>query len=374
MFDFLIVGAGFAGSILAERIATQFDKKIVVVDKRNHLGGNAYDYYDECGILVHKYGPHIFHTNSKYVWDYLSQFTQWRPYFHRVLAVIDGQKVPIPFNLNSTYQCFSPKLAAKLEEKLINGYGYNRKVTIFELLQSDDHDLKFLADYIYKNVFLNYNQKQWGFKPEELDKSVASRVPVYISKDNRYFTDVYQGIPLHGYTAMFQKMLSHKNIHILLNTDYKDILEIIKFDKMIYTGPIDYFMDYQFGKLPYRSLNFENRTYDLEYFQEVAQVNYPNNFDYTRITEFKYLSGQQLPKTSVAYEFPKPYIQGQNEPYYPVPKAENNDLFQRYLYKCQKLKSVHFLGRLADYKYYNMDQIVARALKMFEKVSKNDND
>ncbi len=371
-FDYLVVGCGYAGSVIAERIASQLDKRVLIVDKRNHIAGNAYDYYNENGVLVHKYGPHIFHTNAKHVWDYLSQFTDWRPYFHRVLAMIDGQKVPIPFNFNSMEMCFSKKLAEKLDQKLLDKFGFNKKVTIFELLKSEDPDLKFLADYIYKNVFLNYNLKQWGLKPEELDKSVASRVPIYTSRDDRYFTDVYQGIPLQGYTNMFQNMLNHKNIHVLLNTDYRDIVDTIPFDKMIYTGPIDLFFDSAFGNLPYRSLRFEQHTFEQDYFQEVAQVNYPNNYEYTRITEFKHLSGQDVPRTTVAYEYPQSYEYGINDPYYPVPKKENTELFQKYANEAEKLKSVTFVGRLADYKYYNMDQICARALMVFEKEVANE--
>jgi len=366
-FDYLIVGCGYAGSVLAERIANVLDKKVLIVEKRGHIAGNAYDYYNEGGILVHKYGPHIFHTNSKQVWDYLSQFTSWRLYQHRVLAVIEGKKIPIPFNLNSVYQCFSPHLAEKLEKKLIQNFGFNKKVPILDLLKVEDPEVKFLADYIYNNIFLNYNIKQWGLKPEELDKSVSSRVPIFIGRDDRYFHDIYQGIPLHGYTVMFQNILNHKNIHLLLNTDYKDVVDMIKFNHLIFTGPLDYFFDYQFGQLPYRSLEFNFVTEDREYYQELAQVNYPNNYDYTRITEFKYLSGQILNKTTIAFEYPDEYINGKNEPYYPIPRDENNELFKKYIDEAKKIKNVSFLGRLADYKYYNMDQIVARALMIFQK-------
>ena len=367
MFDYLIVGAGYSGSVVAERIASQLNKKVLIVDKRNHIGGNAYDYYNEHGILIHKYGPHIFHTNAKHVWDYLSNFTRWRQYFHKVLVVIDGKKVPLPFNINSIYKCFPPNLAARLEDKLIERFGYNKKVPILNLMNTTDKDLKFLSDFIYSNVFLNYNIKQWGLKPEELDKSVTARVPIFIGRDDRYFNDKYQGIPAHGYTALFKNILNHKNIFVLLNTDYKEVLDCIKFNKLIYTGPIDYFFDYQFGKLPYRSLRFDFVTVNNEYFQEVAQINYPNDYDYTRITEFKHLTGQKTNMTTIAYEYPQKYFPDKNDPYYPILNEKNNDLFKKYYKETKKLKEVIFLGRLADYKYYNMDQVVARALTVFEK-------
>ncbi|MFP4369306.1 MAG: UDP-galactopyranose mutase [Candidatus Kapaibacterium sp.] len=367
-FDYLIVGSGYTGCVLAERISNLLDKKVLLVEKRNHIGGNSYDHYDEQGILVHKYGPHIFHTMSKKVWDYLSGFTAWKQYYHHVLAMIEGKKVPVPFNLNSIYNLFPPNYAGKLEDLLTGTYGYGIKIPILKLKETKNPELKFLADYIYKNVFYGYTLKQWGLKPEELDYTVTSRVPVYISRDDRYFQDPYQGIPANGYTAMFKKMISHKNIHLLLNTDYKDIIEDIKFDKMIYSGHIDYFFDEMFGRLPYRSLEFDFKTYNTEQYQQVAQVNYPNDHNYTRITEFKHFSGQQHPRTSVAYEYPVEYEKGKNDPYYPVPNQENHDAFAKYRKEADKLEgSVYFTGRLADYKYYNMDQTVAVALMLFEK-------
>mgnify|MGYP001773276240 CR=1 FL=1 len=367
-FDYLIVGAGYSGCILAERIATQLNKKVLIVEKRNHIGGNAFDYYDENGILVHKYGPHIFHTNSKKVWDYLSRFTEWNLYYHKVLAVVDGKKIPIPFNLNSLYQVFPKKYAEKLEKQLIETFGYGTKIPILKLKESVSGDLKFLADFIYEKIFLNYTVKQWGYKPEDLDPSVTARVPIYISRDDRYFQDIYQGLPKYGYTKMFENMLNHRNIHILLNTDYRDVIEDIKFDKLVYTGPVDYFFDYIHGELPYRSLRFEFKAINSEYFQEVAQINYPNDYDFTRITEFKHMTGQKSKLTTIAYEYPEPYITGKNEPYYPIPKSENLEIYNKYVKEINKLNGVaYFVGRLADYRYYNMDQIVARALSVFEK-------
>ncbi len=367
-FDYLIVGAGYAGAILAERIASQLDKKVIIIEKRNHIAGNAFDYYDENGVLVHKYGPHIFHTSSKKVYDYLSDFTKWNTYVHHVKAVVEGKPVPIPFNLNSVYELFPKNFSEKLESKLIEKYGYGLKIPILKLKEVDDSDLKFLAEYIYKNVFYGYTLKQWALKPEELDFNVTSRVPVYISRDNRYFQDTYQQIPAYGYTAMFEKILNHKNIRILLNTDYREAIEYIKFDKMIYTGPLDYYFDYIYGQLPYRSLRFEFENFNQSQFQEVGQMNYPNNYDYTRITEFKYLTMQKSINTTVAFEYPQEYIPGINEPYYPIPRDINNELFSKYKAEAEKLDgSVFFVGRLADYKYYNMDQIAGVALQLFEK-------
>lgn len=365
-FDYIIVGAGYAGSILAERIASQLDNKVLLIDKRQHIAGNAFDYFDEHSVLVHKYGPHIFHTNSKTVWEYLSQFTEWYPYYHHVLAVIEGKKVPIPFNFNTISQLFPSKMAEKLEEKLLTKFEYGKKIPILNLLEAEDSNLKFLADYIYENVFLGYTVKQWGVRPEDLDKSVSSRVPVYLSRDNRYFQDQYQGIPSRGYTKMFEKMINHKNIHVLLNTDYKDIIDDLKFDKIIYTGPIDYFFDKVHGDLPYRSLRFDTKTYDQSEFQEVSQVNYPNNHDYTRITEFKHFLDQKLSKTTVAYEYSQEFVEGLNDPYYPIPNPENAEIFEKYKKEAEKLDNVIFCGRLADYKYYNMDQVAASALTTFK--------
>lgn len=366
--DWLIVGAGFSGCVLAERIASQLGQRVLLMDKRDHIGGNAYDYYNEHGILVHKYGPHIFHTKSKKVWDYLSQFTEWRPYFHHVLGVVEGKKVPIPFNLNSLYALFPPKYAEKLEEKLLDNFGFGVKVPILKLRESANGELEFLANYIYDNVFVRYTAKQWELKPEELDRGVTGRVPVYISRDDRYFQDPYQAMPKYGYTEMFRKMLAHPNIKVLLNADYREVIDDIKFNRMVYTGPIDTFFDYMYGELPYRSLRFGFETLDQEYYQEVGTVNYPNEYDITRITEQKYLSGQTSPKTTLVKEYPQAYVPGINDPYYPVPREENRARYELYLKEASKLNgSVIFAGRLAEYKYYDMDQAALRALSLFEK-------
>lgn len=368
VFDWLIIGAGYSACVLAERIATQLGQKVLIVEQRDHIGGNAYDYYNEHGILVHKYGPHIFHTKSKKVWDYLSQFTEWRPYYHHVLGVIEGKKVPIPFNLNSLYALFPPNYAQKLENLLLENFGFGVKVPILKLRESTSGDLAFLADYIYENIFLRYTMKQWGLKPEQLDRGVTGRVPVYISRDNRYFQDPYQAMPKLGYTEMFRRMIGHPNIKVLLNTDYREIIKDVKFNRAICTAPIDTFFDYMYGELPYRSIQFKFETLDKENYQEVGTVNYPNDYDITRITEQKYLSGQTSNKTTLVMEYPQAYVPGKNDPYYPILNEENRRCLGLYLKEVEKLNgSVLFAGRLGDYKYYDMDQAVVRALGLFEK-------
>jgi UDP-galactopyranose mutase len=364
--DWLIVGAGFTGSVLAERIASQLGQQVLVVDKRGHIGGNAYDDYDEHGVLVHRYGPHLFHTNSEKIWEYLSQFTSWRPYQHHVRAWVEGKLVPIPFNLNSLHQLFPKSQAERAERKLTQRYGFHAKVPILKMLDETDADLKQLARYVYRNVFEGYNRKQWGLSPEELDPSVTGRVPVLVSRDDRYFHDRFQAIPESGYTPMFRRILAHPNIQLLLKTDYRDIARDIDFRGLIFTGPVDEYFNYMYGALPYRSLRFDFRHETNGPYQESAQVNYPNEHAYTRITEFRHITGQQLPGTTVAYEYPGPFVPGVNEPYYPVPRAENIDQYSLYLKEAEKQEDqVLFAGRLADYKYYNMDQAVGRALSVF---------
>ncbi len=367
--DWLIVGAGFTGAVLAERIASQLNQKVLLVEKRNHIAGNAYDYYDEHGVLIHQYGPHIFHTNAKHVWQYLSQFTEWRNYYHQVLGVIDGKLAPIPFNLNSLYALFPPRYADKLADQLLAQYGFNVKVPILKIRESAaGEDLKFLADYIYKNVFHNYTLKQWNLTPEELSPMVTSRVPIYISRDDRYFQDTYQGMPKLGYTALFQKMLNHPNIHVLLNTDYREIEPVVQYKQMIYTGELDAFFNCMHGELPYRSLEFKFTHTKENNMQTVGTVNYPNEYEFTRITEFKQLTGQRIDGSTYVEEYPQPYIRGVNVPYYPIPKDEYKELYRKYVEETKKLQGkVIFAGRLADYQYYNMDQATARALSIFKK-------
>ncbi|SOB91273.1 UDP-galactopyranose mutase [Ureibacillus xyleni] len=379
MYHTIIIGAGYAGLVLAERLASQQNQKVLVIEQRQHIGGNAYDRYDEHGVLIHEYGPHIFHTRSKEVWDYLSQFTEWHHYEHRVLAKVDGQEVPIPFNLNTIERVFPPALAERLQKKLVDVFGYNVKVPILKLREQDDKDLKFLAEYVYEKVFLHYTLKQWGIGPEELDPTVTGRVPVYVSRDDRYFQDPYQGLPKYGYTEMFKNILNHPNIHLMFNTRYQDIMTISKdghtlfgqpFEgQIIYTGMIDELFDFAYGELPYRSLRFEYDIFDVEYKQSVGQLNSPNGYDFTRITEFKHLTGQKHPKTSLAREYPQHYVKGENIPYYPITAEENQVKYKKYKQLADTLPNVHLVGRLAEYKYYDMDAVVATALKLYKKLA-----
>ncbi|MCY7276169.1 MAG: UDP-galactopyranose mutase [Phormidesmis sp. CAN_BIN44] len=361
MFDYLIVGAGFAGSILAERLANQSGKKVLIVDIRNHIGGNAYDHYNEAGILVHKYGPHIFHTNSRDVFEYLSHFTEWRRYEHRVLASVDGQLVPIPINLDTINKLYGLKLNSFELEKFFESVAEPKD----SIRTSEDVVVSKVGRELYEKFFRNYTRKQWGIDPSELDKSVTARVPTRTNRDDRYFTDTYQAMPLHGFTRMFENLLNHPNIKVMLNTDYREIRDIIPFKQMIYTGPVDQFFDYRFGKLPYRSLDFKHETLNESVHQSAPVVNYPNEHLYTRITEFKYLTGQEHSKTSIVYEFPK----AEGDPYYPVPRPENAELYKKYKALADAAPNVEFVGRLATYKYYNMDQVVAQALAVYAKLS-----
>ncbi|GAA4377042.1 UDP-galactopyranose mutase [Hymenobacter koreensis] len=361
MFDYLIVGAGFAGSVLAERLATRSNKKVLIVDKRNHIAGNAYDHYNEDGILVHKYGPHIFHTNAKDVFEYLSNFTDWRPYEHWVLASVDGQHVPIPINLDTINKLYGTNMTSFEVDAFLESLAEEIPV----IKTSEDVVVSKVGRELYEKFFRNYTRKQWGLDPSELDKSVTSRVPTRTNRDRRYFTDTYQAMPLHGYTKMFEKMLDHPNIKVMLNTDYHEIVNMIPFKEMIFTGPVDEYFDYKFGKLPYRSLEFKHETLNKEQHLEAPVVNYPNEHLYTRITEFKALTGQTHPKTSIVYEYPK----AEGDPYYPIPRLENAELYNKYKKLADETPNVHFVGRLATYKYYNMDQVVAQALTLYKKLT-----
>ncbi|HYC85962.1 MAG TPA: UDP-galactopyranose mutase [Chryseosolibacter sp.] len=361
MFDYLIVGAGFAGSVLAERLASVGNQKVLIIDQRDHIGGNAYDYYNKDGILVHRYGPHIFHTNSKKVFDYLSQFTAWRPYEHRVLASVDGQLVPIPINLNTINKLYGLNLSCNEVEAFFE----SKAEKIERIKTSEDVVLSKVGRELYEKFFRNYTRKQWDLDPSELDASVTARVPTRTNRDDRYFTDTYQAMPLYGYTRMFQKMLSHPNIKIMLNTDYKEVIDGIPSKFVVYTGPIDGFFNYCYGRLPYRSLEFRFETHDTATFQQTGTINYPNEQPYTRITEFKYLTGQVHPKTSIVYEYP----QAEGDPYYPIPRPENAEIYKKYQRLASTMTNTYFTGRLATYKYYNMDQVVAQSLTLFEKIS-----
>ena len=362
MYDYLIVGAGFAGSVMAERLASQLNKKILIVEKRNHIAGNAYDEFDEHGILVHRYGPHIFHTNSKKVFEYLSRFTEWIPYEHKVLANLNGELYPIPINritLNKLYN-----LDLKTEDDVKEFYD-SVKEKRNPILTSEDIIINQVGKDLFEKFFKNYTKKQWSLEPKDLSPTVCGRIPVRTNDDCRYFTDKYQFMPKEGYTAMFRKMLNHPNIEVMLETDYKKILNDVKFDKMIYTGPIDYFFDYEFGKLPYRSIRFEYKNFDAEFYQSTAQVNFVDeNYPFTRVVEHKYLSKQNCKGTTVSFE----YSSEDGEPFYPVPKAESKELYQKYFHRSKQLDSVTLIGRLAEYQYYNMDQVVANVLSVFERI------
>ncbi len=361
MFDFLIVGAGFAGSVIAERLARVADKKVLVIDRRNHVGGNAYDHYNDDGLLVHRYGPHIFHTNSREVFEYLSQFTEWRQYQHRVLACVDGMLLPIPINLDTINRLYGLSLSSFEVEKFFESKAEKRE----RLRTSEDVVVASVGRDLYEKFFRNYTRKQWGLDPSELDASVTARVPTRTNRDDRYFTDTYQAMPKHGYTRMFENMLDHPNIKVMLNVDYREIERIIPHRELVFTGPVDEYFDFRFGKLPYRSLEFKHETLDRQVHQPAPVINYPNDFLYTRVTEFKYLTGQEHSKTAVVYEYPR----AEGDPYYPVPRPENAELYQKYKALADETKGVHFVGRLATYKYYNMDQVVAQALTTFKKIS-----
>ncbi|MGI8786474.1 MAG: UDP-galactopyranose mutase [Pyrinomonadaceae bacterium] len=344
MFDYLIVGADFAGSVLAERLAVGSDKKVLICDRRPHIAGNAFDFYNDEGILIHKYGPHIFHTNSKDVFDYLSRFTEWRSYQHRVLAFVDGMLVPMPINLDTINKLYGLNLTAFEVEEFFEKLAEKRE----HIKTSEDVVVSKIGRELYEKFFRNYTRKQWGLDPSQLDASITARVPTRTNRDDRYFTDSYQAMPKHGYTKMFERMLDSPNIKIMLNCDYREIQNQIDFKEMIYTGPVDAFFNYRYGKLPYRSLEFKHETHNTEVFQSAPVVNYPNEQAFTRITEFKYLTGQEHRKTSIVYEFPR----AEGDPYYPIPRKENADFYAKYKTLADARPDVHFVGRLATYKYY----------------------
>jgi UDP-galactopyranose mutase len=360
MFDYLVVGAGFAGATIAERLAAS-GKRVIICDKRPHIAGNAYDHYDESGVLVHRYGPHIFHTNSRDVFEYLSHFTKWRPYQHRVLASVDGQLLPIPINLNTVNRLYGTHFTSFELEAFFQSVAER----VEDVRTSEDVIVSRVGRDLYEKFFQKYTRKQWGLDPSELDASVTSRVPVRTNCDDRYFTDTYQVMPLAGYTRMFERMLSHPNIKILLNAEYREVQRDIPHAEVIYSGPVDEFFDYRFGQLPYRSLEFKFETRDAAVAQPAPVINYPNDYPYTRVTEFKYLTGQEHPKTTLVYE----YSQAEGDPYYPIPRPDNAALYKKYQTLADETPGVHFLGRLGTYKYYNMDQVVAQALTLFTKLS-----
>jgi UDP-galactopyranose mutase len=356
MFDFLIVGAGFAGSVLAERLARGLNKRVLIIDKRRHIGGNAYDCHNEHGILIHRYGPHIFHTNSSEIFAYLSRFTEWREYQHRVKACVDGRLVSIPINLDTINEMNGTSMDSSAMRDYLLGVAEKRSPVV----TSEDVVVNGMGRELYEKFFRGYTRKQWGLDPSELDAQVTARVPLRFNRDDRYFTDTYQAMPARGYTHLFENMLDHENIKVMLNVDYREVREHIKYKQLVFTGPVDEFFEYRYGKLPYRSLEFKHETHHKEFFQQSAVVNYPNEYDYTRITEFKYLTGQVHDHTSIVYEYPK----AEGDPYYPIPRPVNAALYKKYQFLADGIQDVHFVGRLATYRYYNMDQVVAQALTL----------
>lgn len=382
-YDVWVAGAGYAGAVAARALAEK-GKKILVLERRDHIGGNAYDCLDEAGVLIHKYGPHIFHTNDKKAFEFLSRFTQWRRYQHRVIAnlprdnpeaVPAGKKTdgrfffPVPFNLDSLKNAFGEAEGKRLGQKLLDAYPAHGQVTILELRQNPDPEISAIADYVYEHVFVHYTMKQWGQTPEEIDPATTARVPVRLSRDDRYFQDAYQGMPAQGYTKMFERMLDHPNIEVRLNTDARPALKEFQ-GPIIYTGQVDELFDYQYGPLPYRTLDFQFETLPQDVFQSHGTVNYTVDQDYTRITEFKHLTGQKLPGvTTIVKEYSRPYTGAEGEtPYYAIINPENNALYAKYKAEADKKPQIHLLGRLAEYKYYNMDAIAARALELAERL------
>lgn len=361
MFDYLIVGAGFAGSVLAERLARGEGKKVLIIDRRRHIAGNAYDCHDTHGVLIHRYGPHIFHTNSAEVFDYLSRFTEWRQYQHRVRCCVDGRLVPMPINIDTLNELYGLNLTATSMHEFLKGVAEKRE----KIVTSEDVVLSQVGRELYEKFFRGYTRKQWGLDPSELDAQVTARVPVRFNRDDRYFTDTFQAMPAHGFTRMFENMLDHENIQIMLQADYREVVKQVSYENLIFTGPIDEFFDYRFGPLPYRCLEFKHETHHKPVFQSAPVINYPNEYAYTRVTEFKYLTGQAHPMTSVVYEYPK----AEGDPYYPIPRPDNAALYKRYQALAAETPDVHFAGRLGTYRYYNMDQVVAQALTLFGKLS-----
>ena len=360
MYDWLIVGAGFAGSVLAERLANGRGDRVLLVDRREHVGGNAYDEVDAAGLLVHRYGPHIFHTNARSVYDYLSRFTAWRPYEHRVLARVDGQLVPLPINLDTVNRLYG----LDLDPAGLEAWFAARAEKRDEILTSEDVVVSKVGRELYEKFFRGYTRKQWGMDPSELDRSVTARVPVRTDRDDRYFTDAFQAMPLHGYTRMFERMLASPNIRVVLGATYDEVRREIPHRRTIFTGPIDEYFGRRFGPLPYRSLRFQHVTLDKPWHQPVGVVNYPQDQDYTRVTEFKHLTGQEHPRTSLTYEYPS----DEGDPYYPIPRPENAELFKRYERLARGTRDTWFVGRLATYRYYNMDQVVAQALATYRRI------
>lgn len=381
MFDSVIIGAGVAGCVAARDLA-ESGRKVLVLEQRDHIGGNCYDEKDEHGILIHKYGPHIFHTKEQKAYDYLSRFTDWYAFGHEVVANVHGKLIPVPFNLNTLHMVYEQEKADALEKKLIDAFGLESRVPILKLREHEDPEIREIADYVYENIFLHYTMKQWGQTPEQIDPAVTGRVPVLISHDNRYFQEPWQGMPLHGYTLMFEKMLDHENITVEIGVDARSRVTFsegsVSLDgqaftgDVIYTGPLDELFDCRFGRLPYRSLRFDFEYYDKPDYQGHSVVNYTVSEDFTRITEFKYLTGQQAEGTTIVKEYPFAYTGAAGEiPYYSIANAANQKLYEQYRGLVEHIPNVWLLGRLAEYKYYNIDAMVLKALELTDKIKKD---
>ena len=381
MFDSVIIGAGVAGCVAARDLA-ESGRKVLILEQRDHIGGNCYDEKDEHGILIHKYGPHIFHTKEQKAYDYLSRFTDWYAFGHEVVANVHGKLIPVPFNLNTLHMVYEQEKADALEKKLIDAFGLESRVPILKLREHEDPEIREIADYVYENIFLHYTMKQWGQTPEQIDPAVTGRVPVLISHDNRYFQEPWQGMPLHGYTLMFEKMLDHENITVETGVDARSRVTFsegsVSLDgqaftgDVIYTGPLDELFDCRFGRLPYRSLRFDFEYYDKPDYQGHSVVNYTVSEDFTRITEFKYLTGQQAEGTTIVKEYPFAYTGAAGEiPYYSIANEANQKLYEQYRGLVEHIPNVWLLGRLAEYKYYNIDAMVLKALELTDKIKKD---
>ena len=360
MYDYIIVGCGLSGCVLAERLANVLNKKVLILDSRHHIGGNCYDYFDNAGILVHKYGPHYFRTNMKHVFDYLSQFTEWHYAYYRIKIMVDGMLVPLPINLDTVNDLFGLRLSSnELKE-----YFEQQKCHVEKISNSEDAIISKVGRELYEKIYKHYTIKQWGLEPKELDPSVCERVPVRTNRDDRYFSDKYQAMPKYGYHRMFEKILDSPNISIMLQTEFKAIKNELPFKNIIFTGSIDEYFEYKHGKLPYRSLHFEHETFFRDFYQSVSQVNYPSDYDFTRVVEIKHATGQIHPYTTIVREYPT----NVGSPYYPVPNQQNEELYQKYYKEAEQLNNCYFIGRLAQYRYLNMDQVVENALTLFETI------
>ena len=378
MYDVIVVGAGAAGCTAARKLAEE-GKTVLILEKKNHIAGNCYDEKDSYGVLIHVYGPHIFHTSREDVYTFLSRFTDWYAFRHEVVANVHGQYMPVPFNLHTLKAAYGEAKAKELEQKLVAIYGMGTKVPILDLMNHEDADLQMIGKYVYDNIYVYYTMKQWGKKPEEIDPAVTARVPVHISYDNGYFGDRYQGVPLHGFTKMFENMVAHENITIQLKTEAKEVLSIqdhqvhyqgeVFQGNVIFTGPLDEFLNCKYGRLPYRTLDFAFEHYEQDDFQGHSVVNYTVDQDYTRITEYKYLTGQKCQGTTISKEYPSAYT-GENGqiPYYSIANEENHALYAKYRDEMEGIANFHVLGRLAEYQYYNIDVMVEKAIELAEKL------